>query len=318
MSSMKQMIPNPRPFPSFFFSHGGPTFLYEDADFGNKGAFNTIKNLGNKIKNDWKPDYIIVVSAHWQSSGSNLIEISLPPKNKEENELIYDFYGFPDYMYQEEFHSKFDSQTANIIKQELIKDGFNSELSERGIDHGTWVPFKVAFLNYRALNKEPSTFDLPETSLIQVSLTGNEKDFDKNYKLGDTLSKFRNQLIWDEERQKYLSGLVICSGMSVHNLRDFRYITHSNQVMEYVQPFQDLLKSTLVNDESLLKRLNDLKIKYKSLLYRAHPTLEHFLPIVVASGLVSTTPNESIKELYNANVASLGWGIYQFGNDYKV
>ena len=47
-------------------SHGGPTFMYELDDFGNKGAWNTVKKIGNNIKKNWKPDYIIVISAHWQ------------------------------------------------------------------------------------------------------------------------------------------------------------------------------------------------------------------------------------------------------------
>ena len=41
--------------------------MYELDDFGNKGAWNTVKKIGNNIKKNWKPDYIIVISAHWQS-----------------------------------------------------------------------------------------------------------------------------------------------------------------------------------------------------------------------------------------------------------
>lgn len=55
---------NPHPFPTYFVSHGGPTFMYEDDAFGNKGAWNLLKKLGTQIKKEWKPDYIIVVSAH--------------------------------------------------------------------------------------------------------------------------------------------------------------------------------------------------------------------------------------------------------------
>lgn len=63
----KKFIQNPTPFPTYFFSHGGPTFMYELDDFGNKGAWNAVKKIGNNIKKNWKPDYIVVVSAHWQS-----------------------------------------------------------------------------------------------------------------------------------------------------------------------------------------------------------------------------------------------------------
>ena len=71
-----------KPVPNILFSHGGPTFMYENDDFGNKGAWNTVKKIGTNIKKNWKPDYIIVVSAHWQSSGTNLIEINYPKPAK--------------------------------------------------------------------------------------------------------------------------------------------------------------------------------------------------------------------------------------------
>lgn len=317
-SAPKPFIPNPKPFPSFFVSHGGPTFMYEDDDFGNKGAYRTIRKLGNEIKNKWKPDYIIVVSAHWQSTGKNLIEIASPAKKDGENKLIYDFYGFPNHMYKEEFHTEYDSFVGDKIQQELQSSGFSSHVSDRGIDHGVWVPLKVAFLNYNTKTKAKPEADLPDTSLIQVSLTSNDRDFESNFKLGQVLSKFRENLIWDESKQKYLKGLVIFSGMSVHNLRDLgRSFSQPNNLMPYVKPFQSLLKKTLVNTPKLREDLNNLQTEHKKLLYQAHPTLEHFLPIVAASGLITET-KEPIKELYNDDFASLGWGIYQFGNDYKL
>lgn len=323
-SIIKPFKPNSRPFPTLFFSHGGPTFMYENDSFGNEGAHKIVKQLGTIIKQEWKPDYIVVVLAHYQSSGPKSIEIAAPslsPTSNNENPLIYDFYGFPKHMYQEEFHSNFDYNVANQVKQELERGGFNSQLVKRGIDHGVWVPFKVAFSNYntQSESKPPLVpeLDLPDTSLIQVSLTGSETDFDLHFKLGQILSKFRENLIWDESRQKYLTGLVVCSGMSVHNLRDLGIsLRNPTQAMPYVGPFQKLLKTTLVNDDKLLSNLKSLQTTHKKLLYQAHPTLEHFLPLVVASGIVSQTPDEKIKELYNADSLSLGWGIYQFGKNY--
>mmetsp|Transcript_3184 Transcript_3184/g.3794 ORF Transcript_3184/g.3794 Transcript_3184/m.3794 type:complete len:359 (-) Transcript_3184:13-1089(-) len=313
------MQKNPHPFPTYFVSHGGPTFMYEEDAFGNKGAWNLIKKLGTQIKKEWKPDYIIVVSAHWQSSGRKLVEVGIPETGKE-NPLIYDFYGFPDHMYKEEFHTNNNLSVAQKIKEELEKGGFHSDLTKRGIDHGVWVPLKVAFLDYNTLSKEQPVrkdLDLPETSLIQVSLTGDEKDFDSHHKLGKILSKFRENLIWDESQQKYLKGMVICSGMSVHNLRDLSSFRIPGKVMPYTQLFNDLLTKSITNTNKAFENLKDLQTNYSKLLYLAHPTLEHFVPIVVASGIVDGK-EEPISELYNDNVASLGWGIYQFGNNYSA
>lgn len=319
--TVKSVSTNPKPFPTYFFSHGGPTFMYENDDFGNKGAWRTIKKLGQTIKNEWKPDYIIVVSAHWQLTGSNLIEIAVPPakisSDLEENPLIYDFYGFPDHMYKEELHTKNSRFVSEEIRQELKKNGFSAQLTKRGIDHGVWVPFKVAFSDKTNLDKKAldlPALDLPETALIQVSLTGLEKDFDTHFKLGKVLSHFRENLIWDPVQERHLKGMVICSGMSVHNLRDIGLALRSGKkAMPYAAAFNGLLKTTLVNTPDLLNKLNNIKSENGQLLAKAHPTLEHFVPLVVASGVINHNESEPIKELYNDEQLSLGWGIYQFG-----
>ncbi|KAI5950130.1 hypothetical protein KGF54_005278 [Candida jiufengensis] len=317
MSSITKFIKSPNPLPTFFFSHGGPTFMYEDDSFGNKGAWNKIKNIGSKIKNNWKPDYIIVLSAHWQSSKNNLIEISTT--NGKENELIYDFYGFPNYMYKEEFHSKNNKFIAGEISKKLKEFGFDSKLTNRGIDHGVWVPFKVAFSDYTTQTKpQPinKDLDLPTTSIIQVSLTFSDKDFDSNFKLGEILNFFRENEIYDESQQKYLKGMIICSGMSVHNLRDLGIsMRQPSQVMPYVKPFNNLLKNIVEKEEDKLLKFNELQ--KNPILRQAHPTFEHFLPIIVASG-VAKDSNLPIKELYNDEFASLGWGIYQIGDSPKL
>ncbi|RCK65529.1 4,5-DOPA dioxygenase extradiol-like protein [Candida viswanathii] len=310
----KKFIQNPNPFPTYFFSHGGPTFMYEEDQMGDKGAWNMVKRIGTNIKKNWRPDYIIVVSAHWQSSGSNMIEINYPQKTRE-NPLVYDFYGFPDYMYKEEFHTLNNLFVVNEIKLELEKNGFNSTITNRGLDHGVWVPFKVAFSDYTTQSKvqpEEKGLDLPDTAVIQVSLTGNDRDFDKHFKLGQALSKFKNELIWDEAKQRYLSGLVVCSGMSVHNLRDLGVSFRYPKGMSYVKPFNQLLTQTVETKRGsdLLDAFNQMQSN--PLLRQAHPTLEHFLPIVVAGGIASQA-NDNIKELYNSALFSLGWGIYQVG-----
>ncbi|KAI5955980.1 hypothetical protein KGF57_003465 [Candida theae] len=334
MSSISKYLKHQGPvLPSYFFSHGGPTFMYENDSFGNKGAWNKIKSIGHQIKTlpqQDKPDYIIVVSAHWQSSASNKIEISTTRTNNGngENPLIYDFYGFPKHMYAEEFHSNSNAAVANAIMSKLADSGFKTELTDRGIDHGVWVPFKVAFSGYNTLSDRQPDFhekresDLPDIAVIQVSLTSNDTDFNTHFKLGQILDFFRHNDIWDEAHKKYLKGMVVCSGMSVHNLRDlgvsmqYRQQNPTAKALPYVKPFNDLMKSIVESDESktsdTLTRLNDLK--KDPLLRKAHPTLEHFLPLVVACGIANDA-KQNIKEIYNDELGSLGWGIYQVGEN---
>lgn len=304
------------PYPAYFFSHGGPTFMYETDPMGDAGAWKTVKKLGNHIKNELKPDYIVVVSAHWQSTASNRVDIAVPDKPNGPNKLIYDFYGFPDHMYKEKFVLNSSFSVAKLVQSQLQANGFQSDLVKRGIDHGVWVPFKVAFLDYNTLgpqtalkSESPDLLDIP---LVQVSLTSNDDDFRSHFKLGKVLSHFRENPVWDESQKRELRGLVVFSGMSVHNLRDLSSFRNPDQVKPYAKKFNALLRDTLVNDDHLLERLENFKLEHRQLLYQAHPTLEHFAPLVAASGIVSGK-SEPIKELYNKELASLGWGIYQFG-----
>lgn len=305
----------PAPLPVLFLSHGGPTFIFRDDEYGNKAAWDATRALGRTIKNSWKPDYIVVVSAHWQLSGRNLVEVAVPPSQTEaflqkreplENPLIYDFYGFPDKMYKQTFRTRTSPVVARAVAEQVEKAGFLAQQTERGIDHGVWVPFKVAFLD-----DSGSEWVLPDTPLVQVLLPGLGNDFDANYRLGQALGNLARLKVWDPHTQRNLRGLVICSGMSVHNLRDFRQaMGQKDGVMPYVAPFSRLLLQ-LVQQPDVLALLKELKTKHADLLYLAHPTLEHFAPLVVAAG-GNGSPGT---ELFNAHQLSLGWGIYQFGPD---
>lgn len=314
----KDTIPNPHPLPAFFVSHGGPTFMYENDSFGNKGAWHAVKKLGSAIKTQYQPDYVVVVSAHWQLGGSNLIEIGVPAAQgaEVENELIYDFYNFPQHMYEEEFHTNNSAYVAEELRQLLSNDGFSARLTKRGLDHGVWVPLKVAFSDYNTLqplqNGPKPPLDLPNAALIQVSLPGLDSDFDTQYKLGRALNRFRQNLIWDPIKQKYLKGLVICSGMTVHNLRDIQKAAASGEkATPYARKFHEVLRQRLAEPDRL-QALKKLKTDDKTLLYQAHPTLEHFAPLVVAAGIASEK-NEPLTELYSDENYSLGWGTYQVG-----
>lgn len=319
----KNAIPNPNPFPAFFLSHGGPTFMYGTED---QGAFDTVKSIGTKIKEEWKPDFVIVVSAHWQLRSPNLIEIAVPSNNAtkdlQENPLVYDFYGFPRYMYSELFRTMNLRYLSEQISLQLKKNGFDAQLTKRGIDHGVWVPLKVAFSKHTVLNPLPkgekAEFDLPaDVPLIQVSLTQWDYDFDTHFKLGEVLSYFRDNQIWDPVKQKYMKGMVICSGMSVHNLRDMGMAMSAGITMPYVEKFNKLLSQTMKNDDKLLENLNRLKSENGTLLKKAHPTLEHFVPLVVAGGLVSGHEQDKIKQVYTGGSLSLGWSIFKLGENPK-
>lgn len=314
------------PLPGLFVSHGGPTFLYENDDFGNKGAWRVVRELGTRIREEWKPDYIVVISAHWQLAAPDLIEVAVPPATDlrgvlggeahapvadwRENPLIYDFYGFPEHMYREKFRTWNSPFVSRLICEHLQRSGFRAKLTERGLDHGVWVPMKVAFPQ----GDGPEDMALGETPLVQVSLTAIEDDFDTHARLGEAISHLQNTAIWDPAQGKYLRGLVVCLGMSVHNLRDLGTAVRSGQkALPYVAEFNRLVSQTMQAGPETLTQLGKLKTKHALLLRNAHPTLEHFVPLVVAAGINRASNHRKVLELYNDDQLSLGWATFQLG-----
>ncbi|CAH6721928.1 hypothetical protein CLIB1444_07S05600 [[Candida] jaroonii] len=290
------------PYPTYFISHGAPTIIQETNDnLATLEAIKSLKTIGSTITNDLKPDYIIVVSAHYQSSSRNLIEISINKDTDHENKLVYDFYGFDRSFYTQKFESRSNVMVGCMLYDQLKKNGFEAKIFDRGIDHGVWCPLKVMF---------GEKLDIP---LIQVSLPYSE-DFDESYKLGKTLKFFRDNLIWDETSKSDLKGLVIASGSSVHNLRDFRLYSSNNR-LPYVDKFHKLIDETFQKSSPLtiLENLKNFKkdSNYKQLLYQAHPTLEHFLPLVVAAG--TDDGKNEFNKISSSGVLALGYGYYQFG-----
>lgn len=91
-------------FPSIYLSHGSPFLCltqYETATF--------LKKLPQLFE---KPNYIIIISAHWTTKELRIL--SNPNPN-----IIYDFYGFPKELYDKKYPIK-----NNLTKVEEIMKYF--------------------------------------------------------------------------------------------------------------------------------------------------------------------------------------------------
>lgn len=111
----------------------------------------------------------------------------------------HSFYGFPDHYYTTKFPNIGSRDVAQNVLTKLTNAGIAAEPVERGLDHGVWVPFLVAF------RPEENPLKVP---IVQVSLYKNE-DPNQHYRLGQAVASLREEGI-----------AVIVSGMAVHNLRD--------------------------------------------------------------------------------------------------
>lgn len=130
--------------------------------------------------------------------------------------------------------------------------------ADRGLDHGAWVPL---------LHLYPDA-DVP---VVQVSLPF-DTDEARAFDLGRALGALRQEGV-----------LIIGSGTLTHNVSEF-WLDQAEEA-DYVREFSDWIRQAVVagDVERLLKAL-----PLAPHAARAHPTKEHFLPLLVSAGAAAT------------------------------
>ena len=297
---------------TFFWSHGGPTFMYKTPNdiAGANTAYNYVEKFGQQVKTEFRPKYIAVISAHWQpryegpesmkkiyvASPKNIGEVN-DDNEKVTNELIYDFYNFPKHMYEEKFESYV---TKGIIDKivSLSDEDVTIERVERGIDHGVWVPGKVAQLDQ--YEKKEDFIPIVQVSMLPCVPNGNGEDerLNENVKVTETFEAHIKTISPIIKKINEDGGLVILSGMSVHNLSILKKMMAEHKHPEFVKTFNQYLRETIdedktANDDHVAMRAKILGLGKESSeenkkFFEAHsPEIDHFLPFVIGVGAVA-------------------------------
>ena len=195
-----------------------------------------------------QPRAILVVSAHWETRGTKVLRLEHP-------KTIHDFGGFPEALYKIQYPAPGDFKLADSIIG-LMKAHNVAADTEWGLDHGTWSILK--FLYPKA--------DIP---VLQLSLNQN-KTLAEHLSLARDLRPLREQGV-----------LIIGSGNVTHNLRRVDW-SETPKPVEWAVEFDELIKQALVerNDKALLGPVEKLETLWKT----AHPSLEHYLPLLYAYG----------------------------------
>ncbi|KAH4182222.1 hypothetical protein HBI56_227190 [Parastagonospora nodorum] len=265
--------------PVYFLSIGGPNFMENTQH----PAYAKLGEVGREITTKVKPKAIVVFSAHWQDS-PNRIQINAA----EDTDIIYDFYGFPPHYYEYKFPNKSSPELADKVIERLGGVGIEVQKVKRGLDHGVWAGFVVAF------DPKKNPLNVP---IVQVSLFNNE-DVDRHYRMGGALQSLRDEGI-----------LIVGAGMAVHNLQDFRASRGLGKTMPYSLSFDDALKDAAMSKpEERHKNMQQLMKRDDG--RQAHPTLEHILPMYVAAGAASESAGQ---QLWTMPELSLSWAQYRFG-----
>lgn len=225
--------------PVLFIGHGSPVNIVEDNSYTR-----SLVELGKSIP---KPEAILVVSAHWQTRGT-YITCSRAP------ETIYDFYGFPDELYQVTYHSPGAPEKAALV-QATTEQAVGCD-PERGIDHAAWAVLKHMY---------------PQADIPVMEMSLDVMKFPRShYELGQKLAPLRTQGV-----------LIIGSGNIVHNLSRIDFSHLYGDTYSWAVEFDNRVA------EALVKRDHAKLIAYDDLPYAAAavPTNEHYLPMLYAAAL---------------------------------
>jgi len=194
------------------------------------------------------PSAILLVSGHWETEGFAFTGAEQP-------DLIYDYYGFPPHTYELRFDAPGAPGLARDAAALLTEAGLTARVDpERGLDHGVFVPLKVAF---------------PEADVPVVEMSV-ERGLDPALHLaaGRALAPLRDRGV-----------LIIGSGMSFHNMRAYGDPRFTEPSLAFDQWLTAAVQSPPEARAEALERWADAPAGRLS-----HPQEEHLLPLMVAAG----------------------------------
>ena len=233
--------------PVLFIGHGSPMNIIM-----NNSYTRSLIALGKSIP---RPKAIMVVSAHWLTSGTCVTCMDRP-------RTIHDFYGFPSELYSIRYASPGSPETARLVVESVRKTSIGCN-SVWGLDHASW-----AVLHHMYPHADIPVFEM---SLDYSYNEWHPKPLQYHYDLAKEFKKLRQQEV-----------LVIGSGNIVHNLAMIDFDDMNAVPFAWAQDFDEQVRSNLLsgNHQDLINYQNMGKAAVSAV-----PTLDHYLPMIYAIAL---------------------------------
>jgi 4,5-DOPA dioxygenase extradiol len=243
LNSLTGTFSNMETMPALFLGHGSPMNAVEQNEF-TRGWTDAGKNLP-------KPNAVLCISAHWETSGTYVTAMDKP-------KTIHDFGGFPQELYEVEYPAPGSPAFAAATKNTITKTTVGLD-DNWGLDHGCWSVLKHLY---------PEA-DVP---VIQMSLDYKQTP-QYHYELAKELAALRKKGV-----------LILGSGNMVHNLGMVAWDKLKEPGFAYgwaIEASEKMKQSILGGDYAPL-------INYKaqgSAFQLAIPTPEHYLPLLYVLAL---------------------------------
>jgi aromatic ring-opening dioxygenase catalytic subunit (LigB family) len=261
--------------PVVFLPHGGGPWPFVDVGFGEPAELDQLAAYLRSVGAlpGVTPRALLVISAHWEEAVPTVMTAEKPP-------MLYDYHGFPPESYRITWPAPGQPALAARTRELLGKAGFETAAdAQRGFDHGTFVPLKLAY---------PAA----ELPTVQLSLKRG-LDPAEHIAMGRALAPLRDEGV-----------LILGSGMSYHNLRAFGPAGRAPSAA-----FDAWLGETI----SLAAPAREGRLAQWSKApsaRQAHPREEHLLPLMVIAGAAG---DDAGRTAYRGTLLGLRLSAYHFG-----
>ncbi len=243
-------MPTPSRMPALFIEHGSP-YALDDLEWQ--------ADLHRVAQSMPKPRSILIISAHWREPGFAIGATETIP-------LLYDFYGFPEHMYQVRYPAPEAPDLADRVA-ELLGAAFHEEdglrRTVRGLDHGAFIPLMAMY---------PEA-DIP---VLQLAIPGSRPQV--MLEMGQALAPLREEGV-----------LILGAGYLIHNLSLVKFESHTANPPTWVREFDAWVEDALNRGDN--EALLDFRRQAPHCM-TALPTDEHFVPLFIPLG--ASSPEEEV------------------------
>jgi 4,5-DOPA dioxygenase extradiol len=236
--------------PVLFVGHGSPMNAIGDNEYRRSW-----QELGAAFGSQYPPPQLVLcISAHWLTEGWWVTGMAQP-------KTIHDFGGFPQELFDQQYPAPGAPAAAREIRRFVRQRGsapLGVDLEAWGLDHGAWSVLQPMF---------PAA-DIP---MVQLSMDYSRPPSD-HYALAKQLKGLRERGV-----------LIVGSGNIVHNLRQAQRGAAGHQAYDWALEF-DQTTGGYIQQGNLDALQNFQKLGQLALM--AHPTHEHYLPLLYAAAAV--------------------------------
>jgi 4,5-DOPA dioxygenase extradiol len=259
--------------PALFVSHGAAFFTTSETD----STHQFLESFAKTVES-WKPKAIVVVSAHFREAPLTTTGPGvLATVHDHPARQVYDF------RWPARGNAALVARVSNALKEHRV--GVDED---RGLDHGAWVPLSLL---------RPAA-DLPTLALSLHA----SNDPQVHISVGQALRVLRDEGV-----------LLVGSGGVTHNQGVFRegFFARADVAtpLPFSKAYDDWVTGVLTSSTGPARLDALAAFEEHPLARQAHPTTEHFLPLLVIAGAAQ---GDSAKRVHSSFQYSLSTSAFQF------